>query len=73
MEIDKANLEKSLSSKKKSNEAPKMSKEAEVAFHQGSLNTLAAERMELVRIVENVEKIMSMHLARLEELGVKVK
>ncbi|MCR4327815.1 MAG: hypothetical protein NUV46_04525 [Nanoarchaeota archaeon] len=70
MEINKESLEKSLSKKEK--EVPKMSKEAETGFHQGSLNTLAAERMELLRMVENVEKIMSMHLSRLEELGVKL-
>jgi len=48
-----------------------MSKEMEIGFHQGSLNTLASERIELLRIVQNVEKIMQMHIQRLEELGVK--
>ena len=71
MDINKDNLEKALSSKEKKSEAPKMSKEMEIGFHQGSLNTLASERIELLRIVQNVEKIMQMHIQRLEELGVK--
>lgn len=72
MEIDKDNLEKALSKKKTEKQsAPKMSKEAEIAFHEGALNTLAAERIELLRTVQNVEKIMQAHLSRLQELGVK--
>ena len=67
MEIDKDKLEKSLSK----NSTPKISQESEIGFHQGALNTLAAEKMELLRVVENIEKIMQMHLLRLGELGVK--
>jgi hypothetical protein len=72
MEIDKDRLEKSLSKKKSGNaDGTKMSRDAEIGFHEGALNTLAAERVELVRILQNVEKIISMHLSRLQELGVK--
>jgi len=72
MELNKDTLEKALSSKEsKTQETPKMSKEMEIGFHQGALNTLASERIELIRIVQNVEKIMQMHIQRLEELGVK--
>lgn len=53
-------------------EMPPMPKEEEVGFHKGSLNTLAAERNELVKMIQNVEMIMQMHLKRLEELGVKI-
>ncbi|MBR9703945.1 hypothetical protein GOV12_00910 [Candidatus Pacearchaeota archaeon] len=49
-----------------------MSKEEEIGFHKGSLNTLAAERNELVKMVGNVEAIMQAHIKRLEELGVKI-
>ena len=70
MELNKDNLEKALSSKGEKSEAPKMSKEMEIGFHQGSLNTLASERIELLRMVQNVEKIMQMHIQRLKELGV---
>lgn len=55
----------------KKEEQPTMSKEQEIGFHQGALNTLAAERNELVKMVGNVEAIMQMHVKRLEELGIK--
>jgi hypothetical protein len=47
-------------------------KEEEIGFHKGSLNTLVAERNELVKMIGNVEAIMQAHLKRLEELGVKI-
>ena len=53
-------------------EAPKMTKEEETGFHKGALNTLAAERSELIKMVGNVEAIMQAHMKRLEELGVKI-
>lgn len=53
-------------------EAPQMSKEEEIGFHKGALNTLAAERNELVKMVGNVEAIMQAHMKRLEELGVNI-
>ena len=75
----KENLEKALgnlkvdASKKPAEAAtPTMSKEEEIGFHKGALNTLAAERNELVKIIVNVETIMQMHLKRLQELGVKI-
>jgi hypothetical protein len=66
---DTANLENALESQ---DQPVKMSKEQEVAFHQGALNTLVNERNELFKMVQNVEAIMQAHLKRLEELGVKV-
>ena len=68
VKIKKENLEKALRKK----DEPKMSKDAEIGFHQGALNTLAAERNELFKIIQNVEMIMQAHLKRLEELGVKI-
>lgn len=49
-----------------------MGKDEEIGFHKGSLNTLAAERNELVKMIGNVEAIMQAHIKRLEELGVKI-
>ena len=69
MEIDKENLEKSLG---ENGSDANMSPEMEVGFHQGALNTLVAERNELYKMIQNVEKIMNLHLKRLEELGVKI-
>ena len=51
---------------------PQMTKEEEIGFHKGALNTLAAERNELVKMIGNVEAIMQAHIKRLEELGVKI-
>lgn len=70
-EINKDDLEKALSSKEEA-KAPQMSKEMEIGFHQGTLNTLVAERNELVKLIQNIEMIMQAHLKRLEELGVKI-
>jgi len=53
-------------------EQPAMTKEEEAGFHKGALNTLVAERNELVKMVQNVEAIMQAHIKRLEELGVDI-
>ena len=70
--INKDNLEKALD-KKEERKIPEMSKEMEIGFHQGSLNTLLNERNELIRIIQSVEAVMQAHLKRLEELGVKIR
>lgn len=69
--IDKESLEKALAKKDKPKEI-EMSKEEEIGFHKGSLNTLVAERNELIKMAQTVEAIMQAHLKRLEELGVKI-
>jgi len=75
VKINKDNLEKALDSKKEpasEQQTPTISKDAEIGFHQGALNTLVAERNELFKMLQNVETIMQAHLKRLEELGVKI-
>lgn len=75
-EVNKEDLKKALDkdsekgSEKK--DAPKMPKPQEIGFHQGALNTLVFERNELVKMIQNVEKVMQAHMKRLEELGVKI-
>ena len=68
--INEENLEKALN--RKTDEPAKMSREQEIAFHQGALNTLINERNELFKMIQNVEGIMQAHIKRLEELGVKI-
>ena len=51
---------------------PQMSKEEEIGFHKGSINTLLGERNELVKMLQNVEMIMQQHIKRLQELGVDI-
>jgi len=53
-------------------EAPQMDPQEEIGFHKGALNTLVAERNELVKMIGNIEAIMQAHIKRLEELGVKI-
>jgi hypothetical protein len=77
MDINKENLEKSLTGDKlpeakAESEAPKMSPEMEIGFHQGSINTLNGERFALIEMVQHVEARMQSHIKRLEELGVKI-
>jgi hypothetical protein len=54
------------------NSERKMSKEEEIGFHKGSLNNLIGERNELIKLLQNVEALMQMHIKSLEELGVKL-
>ncbi len=55
------------------NNQPEISREEEIGIHKGALNTLLAERNELIKMVANVEVIMQAHIARLKELGVEIK
>ena len=50
----------------------KMSKQEQIGYHKGSLNTLAAERIELLKIVQITETLIQAHLKELEKLGVKL-
>ena len=68
--INTDNLEKALD--KKESVQPQISPQEEIGFHKGALNTLANERNELFKMMQNVKGIMQAHLKRLEELGVKI-
>ena len=48
------------------------SKDEQIGYHKGSLNTLMKEREELVRIVGIVEQLIQMHSSALKELGVNL-
>ncbi len=58
-------LENALSKKEKQNEKPSFSKDEEIGFHKGALDTLAKERLELLKMAQNVESLMAMHIKRL--------
>ena len=53
-------------------EEKKMSKEEQIGFHKGSINTLMAERNELIRIASVTEELVNAHIKELEKLGVKL-
>jgi len=80
MKINKEDLEKALNKVRDGSEEEKHNcgddckcdTNEEIGFHKGALNTLAAERNELFKMLQNVEAIMQVHLKRLEELGVKI-
>ncbi len=68
-------LEKKVDSRdsksEKKPEGRKLSKEEELAYHQGALQALAAEHNELVRMIKTVESIMKAHMERMQQMGVK--
>ena len=73
VEIKKDSLEDAFGKENFGTEAkPKVPKEMEIGFHQGTITTLLNERNELVKMVQQVEAIMQAHIKRLEELGVKI-
>ncbi len=49
-----------------------MTKDEQVGFHKGSLNTLLAERNELAKMVGIVDSLIQAHAKELEKLGVKL-
>lgn len=53
-------------------EQSNMSREEEIGYHKGALNTLSNERNEFVRLIGVVDTFIQAHLKRLEELGVKI-
>lgn len=75
MAYDEKRLEDSLSSlvKKEEPKPAQRSPAEEIGFHKGALNTLIAERAELVKMVGNVEAFMQMHIGALKKLGVEVR
>ena len=50
----------------------KMSREEEVGYHKGAINTLMNERNEFLKIINIVDTFLKGHMKRLEELGVKI-
>lgn len=46
------------------------SKDEQIGFHKGSLNTLVKERQELIRMVQIVESLIQAHVKGLKDLGV---
>lgn len=53
-------------------EENKMSKEEIIGFHKGAINTLLAERNEMLKIAQVTENLIQAHAQELEKLGVKL-
>lgn len=75
MAYDEKRLEDSLSSlvRKEEPKSSQMSPAEEIGFHKGALNTLIAERNELIKMAGTVEAIMQAHIGALKKLGVEIK
>ena len=50
----------------------KMSKDEQIGFHKGALDSLIKERQELYRLITIVDQLIKMHFEGLEKLGVKL-
>ena len=46
------------------------SKEEQIGYHKGALQTLVNERSELVKIIQITESLMKAHIEELKKLGV---
>jgi hypothetical protein len=53
-------------------ETSEMSKEEQIGFHKGSIQTLVNERNELIRIAQVTESLIKAHLDELKKLGVNI-
>ena len=53
-------------------EEGKMSKDEQIGFHKGALDSLIKERQELYRLITIVDQLIKMHFDGLEKLGVKL-
>ncbi|MEK6928678.1 MAG: hypothetical protein AABW65_01835 [Nanoarchaeota archaeon] len=54
-------------------EEKEASKEEKIGYHKGAINTLVAERNELLRLVSITENLVNAHIKELEAMGVKIK
>jgi hypothetical protein len=53
-------------------EAPKMSKEEQIGFHKGALDSLLKERQELYRLITIVDQLIKVHAVSLQKLGISL-
>jgi len=49
-----------------------MSKDEQIGYHKGSINTLLAERSELLKMAAVTEQLINAHAQELDKLGVKL-
>lgn len=50
----------------------KISKDEQIGYHRGAINTLLAERNELLKIINITQTLIQVHAKELEKLGVKM-
>lgn len=58
--------------RKSTGSASKMSKEEQIGFHKGVIDTLLKERQEMVRIVTIIDQLIKAHMTALKQQGVNI-
>ena len=53
-------------------EQPEMTKDEQIGYHKGAIQTLMNERNELIKIAQVTESLIKAHLEELKKLGVDV-
>jgi len=53
-------------------EEPQMTREEQIGYHKGAIQTLLNERNELIKIAQVTESLIKAHLEELKKLGVDV-
>lgn len=61
-----------MAKEKETTSAPQPSKDELIGYHKGSINTLLAERNELLKMVQITESLVQAHAQEMEKLGVKI-
>ena len=49
----------------------KVSKDEQIGFHKGAIQTLVGEQQEITKILQMTQGLIQAHVAELEKLGVK--
>ena len=50
----------------------KISKDEQIGFHKGSIQTLIGEQQELSKMLQITQNLIQAHVGELEKLGVKI-
>tara|TARA_Y100000034_G_C6674109_1_gene296097 strand:+ start:348 stop:554 length:207 start_codon:yes stop_codon:yes gene_type:complete len=53
-------------------QTPNVSKEEQIGYHKGAIQTLVNERNELVKIIQITESLIKAHMEELKKLGVDI-
>jgi len=69
----KLNTDKLQEKMTKEDKKTEMSKDEQIGFHKGSIQTLVNERNEMIKIVQVTESLIKAHIEELKKLGVEIK
>ena len=69
----KLNTDKLQEKMTKEDKKTEMSKDEQIGFHKGSIQTLVNERNEMIKIVQVTESLIKAHIEELKKPGVEIK